>query len=80
MGDAAVSDLRELETPTAEEIAFARRALDRYRRRLRRHAAAVPQAVWNALDGPPPTPEELAEARRQIVEQQARDEGKGGLF
>jgi len=27
--------MRELQTPTAEEIAHARRALDRYRRRVR---------------------------------------------
>jgi hypothetical protein len=72
--------MREIQTPTAEEIAFARFQVERYRRRLRRYATAVPQGVWNALDGPPPTPEELAEARRQIVEQQARDEGKSGLF
>jgi len=72
--------MRELVMPTAEEVAFARRALDRYRRRLRRAVAAVPERVWNALDGPPATPEELAEARCQIAAQQARDEGKSGLF
>jgi len=74
--------MRELVMPTAEEVAFARRAMDRYRRRLRvrKPAEAVLEEVRKALDGPPPTPEELAEARRQIVEQQARDEGKGGLF
>jgi hypothetical protein len=73
--------MRELQTPTAEEIAYARRAVADYRRRLRRTPlAVVPEAVRKALDGPPPTPEELAEARCQIAAQQARDAGKGGLF
>jgi hypothetical protein len=77
-----MSDLRELQTPTAEEIAYARRALDRYRRRLRTRTPpdAALEAVRKALDGPPSTPEELAEARCQIAAQQARDAGKGGLF
>lgn len=72
-------DPPEPETPTAEEIAFARFQLARYRRRLRSAGKGLEEAR-RALYGPPPTEDELAEARCQIAAQQARDEGKGGLF
>jgi len=32
------------------------------------------------LEGPPTTPEEMAEARRLVAEQRARDEEKRDLF
>jgi hypothetical protein len=36
--------------------------------------------AYEALHGPPPTPEQLAEARSLVAAQKARDFGARGLF
>lgn len=36
--------------------------------------------AYEALHGPPPTPEQLSEARSLVAAQKARDFGVGGLF
>jgi hypothetical protein len=49
--------------------------------RLERHGItpALQDAI-RALFGPPPTQDELAEARSRIAAQAARDRGQSGLF
>jgi hypothetical protein len=57
------------------------RVLKRRRAVERLVAARGMAGALKAIHGPPPTPEELADARSRIAKQKAKDFGKGeGLF
>jgi len=56
---------------------------ERAKRWLAKYARPMTRGMEGALDaihGPPPTPEQLAEDRSRIAKQRARDEGIGGLL
>ena len=65
--------------PTEREIERVRDGLRLHKRRNQCRDGL--QRALDALHGPPPTPEQLAEARSLVAAQKARDFcGDGGLF